>query len=336
MSERASGPVIAVVGATGHTGRFVVMELIRRGLKPIAITRNTAALAAADFESHGAITRQATVEDAASLDKALHGAKVVINCAGPFADTANAVAAAAVRAKIHYVDVCAEQAATKETLDTFDHSARQVNIAIVPAMAFFGGLGELLAVAALGDWNEADSIDILIGLDSWHPTPGSRNTIDKKGNLVVIGGKLVPMLKPVYKQWKFEEPIGDQTVVEVPFSETILISRHIKVAEIHNYLSQIAVNDVLNETTPAPKAVDDMGRSAQRFVVEVVVTRDGKQRKSSVRGQDSYAISAPLSCEAAERLLQGRCISTGAHTPGEIFDASEFLEALDFGYSVFK
>jgi short subunit dehydrogenase-like uncharacterized protein len=334
MNQVTSKPTVAVIGATGYTGRFVIMELIRRGLTPIAIARNAEALSAADFASLGAVSRHATVDDATSLNKGIHGAQIVINCAGPFADTAHAVAAAAIRAGVHYIDVCAEQAVVKETLDLFDEPARQANVAVVPAMAFYGGLAHLLAAAALGDWSAADSVDIMIGLDSWYPTPGSRSTINKKGNLVVTGGKLVPASKPAQKQWRFEEPFGEQTVVEVPFGEIILISRHIKATEIHNYLSQVAVDDILDEATPAPEAVDEMGRSAQRFVVDVIVTRGSEQRKASARGQDSYAVSASLSCEAAERLLQGRYTSAGAHTPGEMFDAPDFLAALDLDYSV--
>jgi hypothetical protein len=41
-------------------------------------------------------------------------------------------------------------------------------------MAFFGGLGDLLATAALGDWTAADEISIAYGLDSWKPTLGTK------------------------------------------------------------------------------------------------------------------------------------------------------------------
>ena len=37
-------PVVAVVGATGHTGRFVA-ELLRREMTPIAIARDPACVA---------------------------------------------------------------------------------------------------------------------------------------------------------------------------------------------------------------------------------------------------------------------------------------------------
>ena len=52
--------------------------------------------------------RAATVEDSASLDRALAGSAAVINCAGPFAVTAVPVIQAALRARIPYLDVAAK------------------------------------------------------------------------------------------------------------------------------------------------------------------------------------------------------------------------------------
>ena len=38
-------PVVAVFGATGHTGRFVIAELLRSEMTPIAIARDPACVA---------------------------------------------------------------------------------------------------------------------------------------------------------------------------------------------------------------------------------------------------------------------------------------------------
>ena len=78
-----------------------------------------------------------------------------------------------------------------------------------------------------------------------------------------------------------------------------------------------------------------MGRSAQRFVIEVVVTRGNEKRRAISRGQDSYAVTAPLACEAVARLLKGN-IPPGAHAPGEIFDAGDILAALGPDNSTFE
>ncbi len=71
-------------------------------------------------------------------------------------------------------------------LDTFTDSAdraRAAGAVIVPAMAFYGGLGDLLATAAMGDWTVADEANIAYGLSSWHPTSGTRTagTVSRSG-----------------------------------------------------------------------------------------------------------------------------------------------------------
>jgi len=328
-------PTVAVYGATGYTGRFVVAELLRRGMTPIAVARNAKALSAANYPENEVFCRQAIVEDPASLDRALHGAQAVINCAGPFIDTADAIASAALRGGSHYVDVCAEQITTSQTLEKFNEPARKAGVAVVPAMAFFGGYTDLMVTALLSDWKAVDSIDILIGIDRWNPTQGTRNTIGRNtvGNLVISGGRLVPKSDSTEaKRWKIPGPLGDQAVVEVPFSESILISRHVKTDELHNYLPEIALSQVLNSETPGPKATDALGRSAQNFVVEVVIKRGNERRRALSRGRDGYAVTAPLACEAVTRLLKEKH-PAGAHAPGEIFDAKAFLGSLGHDYT---
>src|ERR1700722_17186957 len=192
MNAKTEKDAVAVFGATGHTGKFVVAELVRRGFKALAIARNPATLAAAHFPKE-VDRRVAFVDDPGSLDKALGGAKAVINCAGPFVDTAEAVGAAALRANIHYLDVCAEQVAASRTFEKFDQPAREAGVLFMPGLAFYGGMPDLMATAALGEWDSADSIAIMIGLDSWHPTNGTRATIDRIGTPhVFTGGELVP------------------------------------------------------------------------------------------------------------------------------------------------
>jgi hypothetical protein len=241
------------------------------------------------------------------------------------------------RARIHYLDVTAEQASARATLERFDAAARQAGVAVLPAMGFYGGFADLLVTALMGGFGRVPAIDtaltieIMIGLDSWHPTRGTRETGAKNTGtrFVVSSEKLAPVQSlPVEKQWDFEDPIGRQAVKEVALSEIILINRHVKTNELHNYISENALRDIHDESTPAPKAADDSGRSAQQFVVDVVAQRRYDTRRITARGRDIYAFSAPLVCEATERLLTGRFREAGAHAPGEIFDAREFLSAL--------
>jgi short subunit dehydrogenase-like uncharacterized protein len=327
----SSGGTVAVYGATGHTGRFVVAELLRRGLRPVAVGRDAAALAALDFASRGVATRTATIDDPASLDRAFVGVVAVVNCAGPFLDTADAVAAAAMRCRVHYLDVTAEQASARATLDAYDAAAREAGRLVIPAMGFYGGLADLLATAAMGDWTHADDVGIGIALDRWHPTPGTRTTGARNTatRLVISGGRLTPMRQPAAEaSWAFPPPFGAQDVVEMALSEVILIARHLRVAELHTHLGRSGLDDLRDPATPPPQAADASGRSAQLFLVDVAVRNGARTRRARAHGRDIYAFSAPLVVEALRRILAGEVRAVGAHAPGAVFDARAFLETL--------
>jgi short subunit dehydrogenase-like uncharacterized protein len=331
-SRRASeGQSVAVFGATGHTGRFVVSELLRRGIAPIAVARDRAKLEATGLADRGVGIRDASIHDAGSLDQAFAGAAAVVNCAGPFLDTADAVASAALRAGIHYLDVTAEQPSALATFEKFDEAARNAGVVVIPAMGFYGGFADLLVTAALSDWDCADEISVGIALDSWHPTRGTRITGERNTarRMVVADGQLVPAPQPAAEmQWDFPEPFGWQTVVELPFSEIVVIARHTRASSLHTYLSQTALRDVRNPTTPPPEAADETGRSAQLFLVEAIVRKGNHARRIAAQGRDIYAFSAPLVCEAVQRILDGNVRGSGAQAPGAMFDARDFLDAL--------
>jgi short subunit dehydrogenase-like uncharacterized protein len=325
-------PPIAVVGATGHTGRFVVAELGRRGLAAILIGRDPARLEEVAGSAAAEVRRVVALDDPASLDAGLAGAGAVINCAGPFFDTAMPVIDAALRARIPYLDVTAEQPTALAIHAERDAQARAAAVPVVPAMAFFGCLGDLLATAAAGDWTQVDAIDLAVGLDSWHPTAGTRETGRRNTarRLIVDGGKLVPLPDPAPgRHWDFPAPFGAQDVLAVPLTEIILISRHIQAETIVSFMNLKPLADLRDPATSAPQAVDGLGRSAQRFVLDVVVRRGGEQRRATASGQDIYAVTAPLVVEAAQRLLSGQARrASGVLAPGELFDARSFLSAL--------
>ena len=155
-ASQAATRTVAVFGAYGHTGLFVLDRLRERGWIPVPCGRDATRLA------KFANARAASVDDPGSLDRALQGACAVINCSGPFLDTAAPLIEAALRARIDYFDVCAEQIPVLLAFEQYDARAKAAGIAIVPAMAFFGGLADLLATAAAADWAEVDTIDIAV------------------------------------------------------------------------------------------------------------------------------------------------------------------------------
>ncbi|MGH8031821.1 MAG: saccharopine dehydrogenase family protein [Luteimonas sp.] len=327
----AANRIVTVFGAYGHTGRFVVAELRRRGWTPRLSGRDRDKLAALGKVFPSLQLRRASVEDPASLDRVLDGAVAVINCAGPFLDTAIPLIEAALRARIHYLDIAAEQQAVLGVFERFADAAQQAGIAVIPAMAFYGGLADLLATAAMADWAAADEIRVAVALDSWHPTLGTRLTGRRNTarRLVVSKGALSFLADPPpTREWEFPPPLGTQPVVALPFSEIITISRHLRAAEVHSWLNIAPLTDLRNPDTPPPVGMDPSGRSSQIFALEVIARKGGEARRATARGRDIYAITAPLIVEAMERVVDGRHQAVGVAAAGEAFAARDFLASL--------
>jgi Saccharopine dehydrogenase NADP binding domain len=326
-----SGKNIAVVGATGHTGRFVVRELCRRGWAPILVGRDADRLEAMARQHAGADPRVAAIDDGDAMARALEGARAVVHCAGPFLDTATPVALAALRAGIHYLDVTAEQGAARDVFERFARAAADARVAVVPAAAFYGGLADLLATAAMGEWPDADAISVAVALDRWWPTPGTRRTGERNTarRWVVEDGQLAFVGDPSPgRSWSFPAPFGTLDVAAVPLSEVITMSRHLHVRRIRSYMNLAPLADLRDASTPAPVAADESGRSLQSFAMDVVVRRGAEEARATARGRDIYAVTAPLVVEAAERILDGRAARVGAAALGELFDATDFLASL--------
>jgi short subunit dehydrogenase-like uncharacterized protein len=326
-----SAQTVAVYGASGHTGKFVLRELERRGYATVSIGRSQVAPASDAGRGAPGAWRQASCDDPDALDEALRGTRAVINCAGPFLDTAPALVEAALRAGIHYLDVTAEQRSVRQSLGTYHEEARQRGIVVLPAMAFYGGLADLLAAAVTRGAPSADSIEIGVALDYWHPTDGTRVTGDRNTarRLVIADGRLAPLPRPApVRDWTFPEPFGVQKVVAVPLSEIVTIHRHISVRDVCSYMNLAPLRDLEDLRTPPPTASDSSGRSSQRFVMDVQAASGNHRTRITATGRDIYAVTAPIVVEACARVLADPPTTGGAFAPAQLFEANDFLASL--------
>jgi hypothetical protein len=303
MSKR-----IAVLGARGHTGSFVIAELRRRGMTPIPCGRTT------------------------DLDAAFRDADAVINCAGPFAATAGPAIRSAIRAGIPYLDVTAELEVVADTFAGF----ADAGIPIVPAVAFYGGLGDLLATAASAGLPAVDHLTIAYALSSWRPTAGTRATgrvsAQRRdgGRITYTDHRLQHRSGEAPRtSWTFPEPIGTLPVVgEFTTADSATIPTHLHPAEIASFMSSNAVDDLRATDPSGPVAVDEDGRSAQTFLIEVVARSGAVERRAVASGRDIYAVTAPLVVEATSRILAGEGDKPGVASAGARFDAADFLRSL--------
>jgi len=322
---------VVVFGAYGHTGRFVVAELYRRGYRPVLSGRDQGKLESFGAQYPESELRIASAGNASSLDRLLAGAAMVVNCAGPFIDTAAPLIEAAIRGGVHYLDVAAEQRVAIAAFDRYMESARYAGVVVLPSVAYYGALGDLLATAAMGDWDTADEIRIGIALDSWQPTLGTRETgrSNSGHHVLFAGGRHVPLPEsPAAESWDFPAPFGMLDVSELGTADQVTIPRHLATPEVRVSMNDAPLRDIGDPATPPPVPADEMGRSAQVFLTDVIVRRGAAERRAYAQGRDIYAVTAPLVAEAVERILDGRCKTTGVLAAGEAFDAEDFLTAL--------
>jgi hypothetical protein len=322
---------VAVFGASGYTGRFIVGELVRRGWRPILCGRGGERLSAVARLHPDLEVRVASLAEPGSIELAFHGVTAVINAAGPFATTSAPIIEAAVRARVPYAGVAAEPDVVADAFHRHHRAARAAGVPVAPACGFYGGLGDLLATAAMGDWVEADEVCLAFALSSWRPTAGTRATIAaasaRRGGqrLVFREGALQLTDGPApVGSWDFPAPFGRQAVAqEFTTADAVTMARHLRWRHLGECMTLAALDDLAGPELDARS--DATGPSDQRFLVEAVVRRGSLERRRVASGQDIYARSAPLVVEAMQRLVALGESRAGVLALGELGDAEGFL-----------
>jgi hypothetical protein len=94
-------------------------------------------------------------------------------------------------------------------------------------------------------------------------------------------------------------------------------------SELRTYMTLAPLEDLDDPDLSPPPATDESGRSAQTFLVEVIVRSGSAERRAVARGRDIYATTAPL-----QRVVTCHVGRAGVFAAGELFDARDFLASL--------
>ncbi|WP_445785390.1 saccharopine dehydrogenase family protein [Sphingorhabdus sp.] len=174
-----------IYGANGYSGTLIAREAVRQGLKPILAGRNASQII--ELASELGLTHRIFSADTPDLS----GVVVVLNCAGPFSTTARPMMAAAIAARVHYLDITGE-IDVFEYASTLDAAARNANIVLCPGVGFDVIPTDCLALALKQALSDASSL--CLGFESHSlKSPGTaKTTIEGIGTGTKIrrGGKL--------------------------------------------------------------------------------------------------------------------------------------------------
>jgi short subunit dehydrogenase-like uncharacterized protein len=298
-------PIIAVYGATGHTGRLVTAELMARDHPIVVAGRDPTGIRELAVEL-GVPGHVAALDDPAAVRSLLDGCAAVVHCAGPFTHTGWPVASAAVEAGVHYVDHALEQHHVKRLFDELDGPARASGSVLVPGASFYGGFGDVLADAVAAGLPEVDQLVIGYAVTGWRMTAGARATADivipdLRRVTQVDGVQEVRYVEPRNAVFPFAPPLGPQTMVApVPYIETITLPRRLPVGTVE---AQMTAHTFAPETFDG-QDVDTATRAATDWTVAVqAITADGG-RTGGISGHDLWRGAALLSVEVALALVE--------------------------------
>ena len=338
--------MILIYGVTGYTGQLVLDECVAQGARPVIAGRDAVAVRAL-AERHGVEGRVASLDDAAALDRALAGMRVVIHCAGPFSRTARAMADACLRNRVHYLDITGE-IAVFESMAARDAEARAAGVMLLPGAGFDVVPSDCLAAHLKRRMPEAASLAL-----AFHGGTGlSRGTAitmaENAGGPGAVrrGGRIVTV-PPAHHTRPID--FGDKVrlAATIPWGDvsTAYYSTGIPDIEVYTAMSRSTVRAMrLSQylapilrigwvrrrlvaairRRPAGPSADARARASARLWGEAT---DGAGRTfvSRLRTPDGYSLTAKTAVLAALAVCAGRVVP-GFQTPSRAFGADFILE----------
>ncbi|MFZ5633173.1 MAG: saccharopine dehydrogenase family protein [Bacillota bacterium] len=353
---------IVVLGGAGDMGSRVVREL--HGSREVHVT-------VADYrvdrakklagELGGEVSAVfVDANDMDSLQAALAGKNLAVNCIGPFYKYAFKIASAAIQAGVSYIDICDDDDATMALL-SLDAMARRKNVILIIGVGWTPGISNLLAAYAAGQMDVAEDIDMTwVGSASdsegiavikhvFHAV--TRNT-PMYNNCEWVD---VPALSGV-KNVTFPAPIGTVPAYFCGHPEPVTIPRFIdgvRNVTLRGYLLPADINqltkllitlEMLNSEEKFTALADFMqpllpilsnfgGASAppvSGIRVDVTGLKDGKKITKSYCSADSMErLTGIPPAIAALMFLRGQVtVPPGVYAPEGCFDPVPFFEEL--------
>lgn len=342
----AQGSVL-VYGANGFTGKLIVEEALRRGIRPVVAGRREEPIEAIARE-HGLEYEVFGLDSADALTRQFESFTAVILAAGPFSKTSAPVVEACLRSKTHYLDITGELEVFEAVLGR-DGEARRAGVTLLPGVGFDVVPTDCLAAVLKEALPEATHLELAFrGIGE--PSRGTmKTTLENlpKGGAVRVNGAIVRV--PAAYRVK-EIPFRDQplTAVTIPWGDisTAYHSTGIPNIEVYMAMPPRAIRAVRRmrpilpllgakwiqkrlaswaERNAKGPSADEL-RSGKSQLWGRVEDRSGRSVEATLVTPEGYRLTALTTVEAARRLLEGS-VDPGALTPSRAFGA-HFIETI--------
>jgi short subunit dehydrogenase-like uncharacterized protein len=331
---------LAVLGATGYTGRLVVERARELGLPLRLVGRRRDALER--LARQGEDVRVADARHEQELIDAFAGAFAVASIAGPFLEVGTKPIGAAIAVGAHYLDTSVEQEFIRTVYDGFDESADERGLALLPSFGVGYAVGDFAArLAAEGLGDHIDEVVVAYSAKGLRTSRGTRRTgafVLTQRQVAWEDGVVPSRFGQTTRRVSFPE--GTRGVVEFAGAEPLTVPRHTRVRRVRSYVAApriAALGGVLAPLgAPAARLAGRLGgnpsaeqRARWQWTVVAEARAGSRRGRAILRGTDVYAATALLIARGAEALRSGGARDAGALAPAQAFDARSFAARLE-------
>lgn len=344
---------IALLGASGSTGRLVAAELGRRGHRFVAAGRDPAKVERQLRDVDGLVeVRPVDVEDSGSLTSLCRDVDVLLTTVGPFEALGRPVLRAAIENRAHYVDSAGEFPFIRWAFEQWGGAAEDAGVTAVPAAGYDFLPGDLLADLAGTAVVEPDELHVTYAVLSTGgllrgATKGTRSSIAGllgREGAARVGGRLQSELPGEARRlaW-FPRPVGPTHAAGFPGAEPLTVPRHVSgldtvrtyfampgwQAELFQFGARATrwgpARDLVRRVLEAgPEGSREVQRRSRWACVAESHGTDGVARAWAY-GTDIYGLTAVTMVLVAEALLDGPR-RAGVVAPAEVLEPDVALD----------
>lgn len=311
--------MIALLGATGYTGKLVANELSRRGVPHRLGGRSPEKLATVPSDAERFVV---DVDQPTRLDEFLEGASALISTVGPFIRLGMPAVGAAARNGVPYVDSTGEQQFMADVYEKFTDAP----VPIVPGCGFDFIPGDLAAAIAMADLGgEVSEVGVHTQASPIPSRGTARTTVE-----------MAEALSSEAKVRRVPFPDGVKTGVEFPFGD-VPLARHAGGARVVTtmVMPSVAAPVVRRLSGVLPKLGGVVERLPEgpspkmraRAKFRILAEALGPAGRAAVlcEGRDVYGLTARFLVAAAQKVT-----GAGAMAPAEALDPVPFLDSVTY------
>lgn len=346
MNEAAHNWMI--YGATGYSGELITAQAVEQGMRPVLAGRSDNKVKAV-AEKYGLEYRVFSIDMLAQSDALIGQMDLVLNCAGPFSQTADVMMQACLKQQAHYLDITGE-IDVFELAASLDAAAKERGVVLCPGVGF--DVIPTDCVAGKLKTMMPDATHLTLGFDSRSGfSPGTAKTSVEalpQGGKVRKDGKIITVPLAASTR-KIDFGGGEKLAMTIPWGDVSTAFHNTQIPNIEVYIpgspGMVKQLKRLNWVKPIlglglvqkflKKRIEKKVKGPDKatrdklttFVWGEVKNKAGETKSYRIEVANGYEITATGSVYVAQALLGDQARSSGYQTPSMLL-GTDLIEKL--------